>query len=414
MEKRSTKKRGLQTRIIHAGSGGKKDPYGPHVIPIHQTSTFRFESVEQIEALLKENLRHDMYSRLSNLIHRVLEEQLMELENGEAAQVFGCGMGAIVTTLFTLTKAFDEVIAHRNVYGGTYKDLNNFSNRFLVKTKFVDARDVKNVLEQVTDKTVMVWLETPSNPNLDICDFEEIKKELVAMGRPDILVVVDNTFATPYNQQPLMYGTDIVIHSLTKYLNGFGDFLGGAIVTSKEIMDRIWEVYTGFACMDPGVAWQIARNIKTFTQRMESHNNNAAYIAHCLSYNPKVKKVYFPGLPDHPNHTVAMRLMRTSCGNPAFGGMVSFELKDSETKTRKFLNEISGGKMGKEALVSLSVSLGTLDTLVCWPSIMTHGAIEREERLGVMGIPDGLIRLSVGLEDLDDIVEALERGFEVI
>jgi len=414
-ENRHMRKWGPNTLLIHGNpteSSQDNSSVSGHLPPIFQTTAFKLPSVEMGRKIFTEGLKLDAYSRISNFDHRYLEERLAALENGEAAQVFGCGMGAIVTLFKTLLESKDEVIAHRNLYGGTYSELRDFE-RFGIKTKFVDARFPEKLFKKVTRKTRMVFLETPSNPCLDIIDFEEIKKQLVSIGREDILVVVDNTFATPYNQRPLDHGVDIVVHSLTKYLNGSGNYLGGAIVTSSAIMERIWERYGGFACIDPGVALNIANNMKSFHQRMAGHNMNGRKIATYLHRHDKIAEVLFPGLSYHRNQDVAQRLMRTRDGEPGFGGMISFGVRGDGNGTIRFLDKLEEDKNAGRGIITNCVSLGTVDTLICCPAMSTHATMSRRERLR-QGITDGLIRISVGLEDVNDIAYSLERGFEEV
>ena len=254
----------------------------------------------------------------------------------------------------------------------------------------------------------MVIIETPSNPIMDICDFEELKLQLRKIHREDVLVVVDNTFATPHNQRPLTRGADIVIHSATKYMNGFGNFMGGAVITSRVLMEKIWQRYNGSGVMDAEVAARMTNNIVSIGDRMERHNANGFDVAKFLAANSLVAAVYYPGFASHPNHNAAKRLM------DGFGGMVSFELHDNDgSKTRKFINALALDEKEGKGIVSHCVSLGTVDTLICCPAHSTHFKVPREERLG-QGISDNLIRLSVGTEEVEDIIYSLERGFKAI
>lgn len=412
---------GPTTQLIHCHRQNGSSESRSHVSPIFQTSTFRFDSVEQGMEIFAGKVKYDAYSRISNPNHRALEEALCVMEEGEAAQVFDSGMTAIKVVLLSLLKSGDEIIAHKNLYGGTIGLLHDITN-FGIKTIFVDARDERNVLDKLTPQTRMVFVETPSNPVLDICDFERIKSDIcnfqmlakaIELVRNDVLVVVDNTFATPVNQKPPTRGADISIQSLTKYINGFGNATGGAIITSAKIMERIWERYHGSGgMMEPEVAQRISLNMITLPYRMERHNKNAFKIADWLAFNPLVRSVYYPGLLEHPNYNVARILMPGG-----FGGMISFELIETEDTencaTKTFLNKLSKDQRAGEGIITLAVSLGCVDTLICCPALSTHYSIPKEERL-VEGISDNLIRLSVGIEDADDIISSLKKGFQAL
>lgn len=405
---------GKRTMLIHGDLNGKAENTERNIksaiaFPIFQTTAFVLDSVKQAqEVFAQTDLKHEAYTRYSNPDHRFLEERLAMLEGGEAAQVFDSGMSAIKAVIESLTDLGDEIIAHKNLYGGTYALFRKWSSKFGVKTVFIDVTDYKAVLKAVSPRTKMVFLETISNPVLDICDCHEIKTQLKIIQRPDILVVADNTFATPCNHRPLKLGADIVIHALTKYLNGFGNHFGGAIVTSRELMNKIWEGY-GYSggVMDPEVALRIAMNMQTIFDRISRHNFNAEAVSLFLSCNQKVRKVYYPGLPTHPNHETAERLMS------GFGGMVSFELEGSRDKTEAFLNQLRKDQYDGRGVITHSVSLGTMGSLIICPALTTHFQVSREERLA-QGINDNLIRMSVGTENIDDIFYSLERGFETI
>lgn len=410
----SREDRGLNTRLLHGKSGVSRDLNSilhSHSMPIVQTSTFSFDSIKQAQGVFSEtDQRHEAYTRLSNPNHRKLEESLCVLEDGEAAQVFDSGMTATKVLLESLTEQGDHIIAHRNLYGGTYNLFKKW-RKFGVSVSFVDARDVDNVLLGVypyTTKIKMIFLESPSNPSLDICDFKTIKEKLIRMDRSDTLVVVDNTFATPCNQQPLKHGADIVVHSLTKYINGYGTHIGGAIITFSHIMKRIWDGWgASGGMMDPSVAWGISNNLISLPDRMKRHNENGKIVAEHLLRHPKVEKVNYPGFRNHPNYKVAIKLMT------GFGGMVSFELKGDQETTQRFLDKLAIDSRNGDGVVTLAVSLGTVDSLIICPALTTHFSVPREERLE-QGISDNLIRMSVGTENIQDILDSLERGFSVI
>ena len=404
MEKHSF---GPMARLSHVGKGNNESGCNPHVRPIHETSTYTFDTVEDGEDIFSGKKKKDAYGRISSPNFRDLEEGLCILEEGESAQVFDSGMSAIKVLTQSLLKSGDEIVAHHSLYGGTFLLFKDYLN-FGITIKSVDTRNAMSVCEAVSSKTKMVYLETPSNPTLDICDFEEVKKLLLVAGYDDILVAVDNTFATPCNQRPLACGADVVIESLTKYINGYGNAIGGAFITSQEIMDRIWSRYNGSGGMiAPVVASRILNNMVSVYKRVAQHNINALNIAGYLQGHPMVSKVHYPGLVTHPNHDVAVRLM-----NKGYGGVVSFELKD-EAKVRPFLNKLAQDRKDKEGGITLAISLGNVDTLICCPALSVHLKVPKAERL-VQGITDGLIRLAVGTEEVDYIKYSLDRGFEAI
>lgn len=401
---------GPRTRLIHGNPGFDHGEFRSHAFPIFQTSTFRFDSVEEGEEIFSGTAMCDAYSRISNPDFRFLETHLRVMEEGESAQVFDSGMSAIKTTLEGFVNSGDHIVAHRNLYGGTYKLLKKFERKWNVNTTFVDARYIPNVISAITKNTKAVFLESPSNPVLDVCDFEEISA-MVHFVNPDIVVIVDGTFATPYNQKPLTHGVDVVVHSLTKYLDGSGFFIGGAVVTSKKLMEKIWETHDGSGMMAPLIAVLLAHNTVSTEDRVKRHNENAEKIVHHFYMHKEdlFHKIYYPGLRNHPNHDVAKKLMT------GFGGIISFELKDDEngSRTRSFLNKLSMDYRTGEGIIPQMVSLGTVDTLICCPALSTHRKVPREERLA-QGITDNLIRLSVGTEDVEDIIYSLERGFQAI
>ncbi len=400
---------GPATRLIHGehcSDGCSEKAPRSHAEPIYQTSTFRYNSVEEGRQIFSGTSKYDAYSRISNPNHRQLEDKLCVLHESEAAQVFDSGMGAIMALLYSLLKSGDEIIAHRNIYGGTYSFLKRLK-KFGINSYFVDLRYPPLVLKHLTKNTKIVFIETPSNPVLDICDFEYIKQILGKNKAKDVLIVVDNTFATPYNQLPLNHGADIVVESLTKYINGIGSHIGGALIASKELMNRILTDHGGAGgMMAPIVASQITDNLKSLPSRMERHNENGRAIAELLKENPLVPKVFYPGLKCHVNHLVARRLMK------GFGGVVSFELKN-KSKTSVFLDKLSADKISGEGIISQAVSLGSVDSLICCPALSTHLKVGPKERLA-QGMSDNLIRFSVGTEDLEDIVYSLQRGFQAI
>ena len=393
-----TKKCGLGTTAIHAGT--LKNLYGTLAMPIYQTSTFIFDSAEQGGRRFALEEDGYIYTRLGNPTTTVLENKIAALEEGEAAVATSSGMGAISSTLWTVLKAGDHVVTDKTLYGCTFALMNHGLTKFGVEVTFVDTSNLDEVKKAMKKNTRVVYLETPANPNLKIVDLEALAK--LAHTNPNTLVIVDNTFATPYMQKPLKLGADIVVHSVTKYINGHGDVIAGLVITNKELADQIRFVglkdMTG-AVIGPQEAYYIIRGMKTFEIRMERHCKNARVVADFLNKHPKIEKVYYPGLETHPGYEIAKKQMKD------FGAMISFELKDGFVAGKALLNNLS--------LCSSAVSLGDTETLIQHPASMTHSPYTKEEREAA-GITDGLVRLSVGLENVEDIIADLEQGLEKI
>ena len=392
------KKCGLGTTAIHAGT--LKNLYGTLAMPIYQTSTFIFDSAEQGGKRFALEEAGYIYTRLGNPTTTVLENRIAALEEGEAGIATSSGMGAISSTLWTVLKAGDHVVTDKTLYGCTFALMNHGLTRFGVEVTFVDTSNLDEVKNAMKENTRVVYLETPANPNLKIVDLEALSK--LAHTNPNTLVIVDNTFATPYMQKPLKLGADIVVHSVTKYINGHGDVIAGLVVTNKELADQIRFVglkdMTG-AVLGPQDAYYIIRGMKTFEIRMERHCKNAKKVVEFLNKHPKIEKVYYPGLETHPGYEIAKKQMKD------FGAMISFELKGGFEAGKTLLNSLK--------LCSLAVSLGDTETLIQHPASMTHSPYTKEEREAA-GITDGLVRLSVGLENVEDIIADLEQGLEKI
>ena len=393
-----TKKYGLGTTAIHAGT--LKNLYGTLAMPIYQTSTFIFDSAEQGGRRFALEEAGYIYTRLGNPTTTVLENKIAVLEEGEAGVAMSSGMGAISSTLWTVLKAGDHIVTDKTLYGCTFALMNHGLTRFGVEVTFVDTSNLDEVKNAMKKNTRVVYLETPANPNLKIVDLEALSK--IAHTNPNTLVIVDNTFATPYMQKPLKLGADIVVHSVTKYINGHGDVIAGLVITNKELADQIRFVglkdMTG-AVLGPQDAYYIIRGMKTFEIRMERHCANAKKVVEFLNKHPKIEKVYYPGLETHPGYEIAKKQMKD------FGAMISFELKGGFEAGKTLLNNLK--------LCSLAVSLGDTETLIQHPASMTHSPYTKEER-EVAGITDGLVRLSVGLENVEDIIADLEYGLEKI
>lgn len=388
------KEKGIGTQAIHGGH--TKNPFGTLATPIYQTSTFVFDSAEQGGRRFALEEEGYIYSRLGNPTTAVAEGKVALLEGAEAAVATSSGMGAISSTLWTLLKAGDHVISDKTLYGCTFALLCHGLTKFGIDVEFIDTSDLEAVKKAMKPNTRVVYLETPANPNLKIVDIAEVAK--IAHTNPNTKVVVDNTFATPYNQKPLLLGADIVVHSATKYINGHGDVIAGFAVGSKEMIDQIRLVgikdMTG-SVLGPQEAYYIIRGMKTFEIRMQRHCENAMKVARFLEAHPKVEKVYYPGLESHEGHEIAKKQMRS------YGAMISFELKGGFEAGKTLLNNLE--------VCQLAVSLGDPDTLIQHPASMTHSPYSKEEREAA-GITDGLVRLSVGLENVEDIIADLEQG----
>lgn len=391
---------GFGTKAIHAGNV-KDTVYGALTMPIYQTSTFFFDSCEQGGKRFAGEEAGYIYSRLGNPTSSVLETKVAALEGGEAAAATASGMGAISSALWTIAAAGKHIVADSTLYGCTFALLAHGFPRYGVEVSFVDTSDIEEVKAALKENTVAVYLETPANPNLKIADIELIAKTAHEFNK-DIKVVCDNTFATPYLQNPIALGADVVVHSATKYLNGHGDVIAGFVVGSAEFIGQV--KMFGIKDMTGSVlgaqeAFLILRGLKTLEIRMKQHCANANAIAQYLNTNPKVEKVYFPGLESHPNHEIAKKQMKD------FGGMISFEVKGGKEAGMKLVNALE--------LCTIAVSLGDAETLVEHPASMTHSTYSPQD-LKDAGIAEGLVRLSSGLENSEDIIADLEQAFAKI
>jgi cystathionine gamma-lyase/cystathionine beta-lyase/cystathionine gamma-lyase/homocysteine desulfhydrase len=374
---------GFSTDAIHAGV--RPDPTtGAVMTPIYQTSTYAYEGLGRGKG-------YD-YARTINPTRSALEENLAAIEGGRAAYAFASGMSAIHAVTMLL-KAGDHVVVGNNVYGGTYRLFSKVLEDFGLRFSYVDTSRLENVEAAVLPGTRMVYIETPTNPMMVLTDIEATTAFCRKRG---LLSVVDNTFLTPFFQKPLRLGADIVVHSTTKYLNGHSDSVGGAVVlTRPEHAERIKFVQNSAgAILSPFDSWLVLRGIKTLPLRMERHDANGRAVAEWLARHPKIEKVLYPGLPRHPQHALASRQAT------GYGGMISFLLAASVDVTRFF----DGLR-----LCALAESLGGIETLVCQPSTMTHASVPEADRAR-LGLTDRLGRISVGCEDVDDILSDLDRA----
>jgi len=386
------------TKCVHAAE--KPDPiFGAHTTPIFQTSTFIFENARQGAARFAGEESGYVYARIppNTPTHAVLAEKFAALEGGEAGQTFASGMAAVTAIALTALKQGDHLISTDVVYGCTYSLFSQVLPGLGIEVSFVDTSKTENVKRAFKPETKMVFLESPANPTLNVCDIPEIAR---IARENEALCVVDNTFATPYFQRPLELGADLSLSSCTKYIGGHADLLGGIVAGNNDFIDRMSEVvgYTG-GIMGPHEAWLCIRGLKTLHIRMERHAENAMKVAEFLESRPEVEWVRYPGLPTYPQYELARKQMS------GFSGMLSFEVKGGIEAGRKLMDNVK--------LCSLAVSLGATDTLIQHPASMTHACVPHEVRKSV-GITDGLVRLSVGIEDPEDIIADLKQALEVI
>jgi len=380
----------FSTKAIHVGQD--PDPStGAIITPIFQTSTYVQEDLGKHKGY--------EYARTQNPTRTALETCLASLEDGKYGLCFSSGLGATTTTMMLLS-AGDHVICGDDVYGGTFRLFDKVFKRFGLEFTFVDGRDPKAIAVAVKKNTKMLWVETPTNPLLHLVDIKKACQAVKSVNK-EIIVAVDNTFASPYFQKPLNLGADIVVHSMTKYLGGHSDVVGGAVITSRDDLYETLKFHQNAAGATPGPfdCWLVLRGLKTLALRMKAHEQNAIAIARYLEKHPAVEKIYYPGLASHPQHELAKQQMS------GFGGMISIVVRGGAENARKFL---TGTK-----LFALAESLGGVESLVCHPATMTHGSIPKEVR-EQRGIVDSLVRLSVGVEDTDDLLADLETALSKV
>tara|TARA_Y100000992_G_scaffold267697_1_gene206410 strand:- start:101 stop:1243 length:1143 start_codon:yes stop_codon:yes gene_type:complete len=378
----------FNTKVIHSGVHPDVST-GAIMTPIYQTSTY-----VQDEIGIHKGFE---YSRTGNPTRQALENNLAAIEGGKHGACFGSGLAAI-DAVVKMLKPGDEVISTNDLYGGSYRIFTTIFEKYDIKFHFVNMLDVQNIKEKISDKTKLIWVETPTNPMLNIID---VKKVCDLADEYNIMVGVDNTFATPYLQNPLALGADVVMHSVTKYLGGHSDVIMGALVTNDDkIAEEIYRIQnsSGAVC-GPMDSFLVLRGIKTLHLRMQRHCENGEKIAHFLNDHPLINTVYWPGLKTHTNHEVAKSQMKD------FGGMISFNLVGDDLEMAKKV-------VSKTELFTLAESLGGVESLIGHPSTMTHASIPRRERMK-SGVVDSLIRLSVGIEDIDDLIIDLKNALVV-
>ena len=378
----------FNTKVIHAGVHPDVST-GAIMTPIYQTSTYVQDEIGVHKGF--------EYSRTGNPTRQALENNLAAIEGGKYGACFGSGLAAIDAVVKMLNPG-DEVISTNDLYGGSYRIFTTIFEKYGIKFHFVNMLDVQNIEEKINESTKLIWLETPTNPMMNIID---VKKVCDLAHENNIMVGVDNTFATPYLQNPLALGADVVMHSVTKYLGGHSDVIMGALVTNDDkIAEEIYRIQnsSGAVC-GPMDSFLVLRGIKTLHLRMQRHCENGEKIAHFLNDHPLIDTVYWPGLKSHTNHEVAKNQMND------FGGMISFNLVGDDLEMAK--NVVS-----KTELFTLAESLGGVESLIGHPSTMTHASIPREERIK-SGVVDSLIRLSVGIEDVEDLINDLKNALRV-
>ena len=399
-KKDKSKEQGFSTRAIHAGYQPTSH-HGALNPPVYLNATYTFDSIAEGQQRFAGETAGYVYARVGNPTQTVLEKRLATLEGGEAAVAVASGIGAITALLWTFIKSGDEIIADKTLYGCTFAFMEHGLSRFGIKVNFVDLTEADALAAAMNSKTRFVFFETPTNPNMRIINIQEVVELAHAHGAR---VIVDNTYGTPYLQRPLECGADFVVHSMTKYLSGHGDLIAGAIIGSADDVKSVRSVglkdMTG-AVLSAFDSFLILRGIKTLELRMERHCESALTLARQIEAHPNVKKVFYPGLPSHPQHTLACQQMK------AFGGMIALELNGGYESGVRFMDAVQ--------LAQRAVSLGDAETLVQHPASMTHNNYTDEERQA-HGISRGLARISVGLENVEDlsadILRALDQSSE--
>lgn len=398
MNPEELRKSGFATRAVHVGA--EKNQHGTLASPIYQTSTFVFENAEQGGRRFALEEGGYIYTRLGNPTLTTVEEKVASLEGAEACMSASSGMGAITSAVWVCVEQGDHIVAGKTLYGCTYAFFEHGLKRYGVDVTFVDMRDPENVRKAMRPNTKLVYVETPANPNMYIADIEAIAK--IAHAQEGVRVMVDNTFCTPYLCRPLEFGADIIVHSATKFLNGHGDVIAGFICGSQEYINQVRLVgvkdLTG-SVLGPFEAFLINRGIKTLHVRMDRHCENAQKVAEFLEKHPNVESIAYPGLASFPQKALADKYMKQP------GSMIAFEVKGGLEAGRKLMNSVH--------LATLAVSLGDTETLIEHPASMTHSPYTPEER-AASDISEGLVRLSVGLEDAEDIIADLKQALDQI
>lgn len=390
------KHRSLFTKAVHAGEDRSAN-FGALSTPIYNASVFAFENADEAAAIHNHVKPGFYYGRLGNPTQEALEEAVAELEGAENALAFASGMAAISAAILTAAKSGDHIVALESMYSTTTSLLNHLAENFGLEVTYVDATDPENYRRAARPNTKLFWIETPSNPVLNVTDIAAVCRIAKEKG---IVTCADNTFATPFNQNPLSLGADLVVHSATKYLGGHSDLTAGILAGDRSIVEEARMKTTRYfgGNIAPQVAWLVLRGIKTLALRMDKHNQNAYAVAHMLSDHPSVEAVFYPGLEGHLGHTYAAAQMR------GFGGMVAFDVGGIEAGKR-FINALE--------LVSIATSLGGVESIIQHSASMTHASLSPEARK-LAGISDGMMRFSVGVEDTEDILDDLRSALEAV
>lgn len=386
-------KRGPATELIHGARNGADDPARPLTLPIYETATFIFDNAAELQAYNEGRSDKYLYSRYSNPTVAAVEQALARLDDAERALLFSSGMGAITTTLLAHLKAGDEVVCGAAIYGGTLHLLEDLLARFGVHARFVSLDDLADVDRVIGPTTRMVWFESPINPTLRCVD---IARLAAACRRRGVLSVIDNTFASPINQQPIGLGVDLAMQSATKYLNGHGDVTAGVVAGRAEVIAPIDKARRLVGTvLDPQPAYALGRGLKTLQVRIARHNQNALAVAEYLAADPRVSAVYYPGLTTHPDHAIAARQMN------GFGGMVCFDVHGDFGRAAAVYDRLQ--------VIARAASLGSVESLIS-PPVLTSQWGHTDEQLAAAGITKGMLRLSVGLEDVEDLITDLDQA----
>ncbi len=389
--KRPTRRR--ETAAVHGGADLEKKN-GPVGTPIYQTSTFEVTDNDEQERVTTTDR---YYTRWGNPTNTAAEQAVAAIEGVDAARTFASGMGAITTTILALLKAGDHIVAQRDVYGGVTKFFSQWLPRVGIETTFVDTNDFEQHARAIRPTTRLLYLESPTNPSLRVVD---LKRAAALAKQHKLISMIDSTFATPINQRPAEFGIDLVMHSGTKYLSGHADLTCGVVSGRQELMDQLWETRTTLGnCMDPHAAWLLIRGLKTLAVRVARQNENAMRVAEFLGQHGKVRRVHYPFLKSHPEHAIAREQMSGG------GGMVTFEVEGTGEDARRVSEAMH--------LFTLATSLGGVESLVSIPVLTSHAMISAEQRQQ-MGVTEQMVRLSVGIENADDLIADLERALEAV
>ena len=373
----------------------ERSQYAEHSAPLYLTSSFVFEDAEELRAAFADELERNIYSRFSNPNTQELVDKICTLEGAEDGLAFASGMAAVYTSFAALLNSGDHIVSVRSVFGSTHSLFKKFFTKWNIETTYFNAHTPKEIEEEIQPNTKIIYIETPTNPGLDILDMEYLSE---VAKKHQVLLVVDNCFATPYLQKPINFGADLVIHSATKLIDGQGRVLGGLIVGRQDLITEIKSFYRNSgAALSPFNAWVLSKSIETLAVRLDRHCENALELAKHLQNHPKITKVKYPFLPNHPQYEIAIKQMLKG------GNIVTFELKGGIKSGQTFLNQIQ--------MCSLSANLGDTRTIVTHPATSTHSKLSPEERARV-GITDGLIRLSIGLENIEDIKQDIDQALD--